>query len=411
MKFTVLTLGCKTNQAESNKIERALCEAGHEIIHISDKPDICIINTCSVTSKADQQSRQLINKNLKNNMRVIVTGCYSELNYEKLKRLKPEIDIIRNKDKTDILNTLKIEGTGSKEPYYHNRHRPIVKIQDGCNNACSYCVIPMTRGGSRSLSPDEITSEISHYESLNYKEVVLTGIHLGAYGADLMPRLSLARLLKLILNKTNDMRIRLSSIEVKEIDDELLEVLSERRICKHLHIPLQSGDDKILRSMNRTYKAEDYRKKINNILYLFNEIALGADVMVGFPGEKEPEFNNTKQLLKEIPFTYLHVFTFSPRPGTKADKLPQQVDEETKRLRSLSLRVIGDAKKREFILKNIGKVKHVIVESKTCEGFTGTSDDYIKVFLSENSRLAEGMSVNIKLDSYINDLATGLPLI
>ncbi len=410
MKFTVLTLGCKTNQAESIRIERALCEAGHKITDISDKPDICIINTCSVTAKADQQSRQLINKYLKNNIRVIVTGCYSELNYEKLKCLKPTIDIIRNKDKTDILSILKIEGTGSKRLYYHMRHRPAVKIQDGCDNACSYCVIPMTRGRSRSMSPDEIIAEISHYESLNYKEIVLTGIHLGAYGADLMTRLSLARILKLILDKTKDMRIRLSSIEVKEIDDELLEVLSERRICKHLHIPLQSGDDKILRYMNRTYKAKDYRKKINNILYLFNDIALGTDIMVGFPGEKEPEFKNTKQLIKEIPFTYLHVFAFSPRPGTKADKLPEQIDEETKSLRSLSLRTIGDAKKREFILKNIGKVKHVIVEGKTCQGLIGTSDDYIKVLLSENDRLKEGMLVNIKLDGYNNGIAIGLPI-
>lgn len=411
MKFTVLTLGCKTNQAESIRIERTLCEAGHKIAGISDKPDICIINTCSVTAKADQQSRQLINKYLKNNIRVIVTGCYSELNYEKLKSSKPEIGIIRNKDKADILGTFKIKGTGVKEPDYNTRHRPVVKVQDGCNNACSYCVIPITRGRSRSLPPNEIIDEICHYESLNYKEVVLTGIHLGAYGADLIPRLSLSKVLKSILNRTKDMRIRLSSIEVKEIDDELLEVLAEGRICKHLHIPLQSGDNNILRSMNRNYKAEDYRKKINNILYLYNDIALGTDVMVGFPGEKYPEFINTQQLLKEIPFSYLHVFAFSPRPGTKADKLPEQVDEETKRLRSLALRVIGEAKKKEFILKNIGKVKHVIIESKTVKGFMGTSDDYIKVFLYHNDMIEEGMSVNVKLDHHDNGCTTGLPLI
>lgn len=411
MKFTVLTLGCKTNQAESTIIERTLCEAGHKVADITDKPDICIINTCSVTAKADQQSRQLINKYLNNDIRVIVTGCYSELNHEKIKRSNPEIEIIKNKDKSDILKTFKIEDTGVKEPYYHTRHRPAVKVQDGCNNACSYCVIPMTRGRSRSLSPGEIINEICHYESLSYKEVVLTGIHLGAYGADLIPGLSLATILKSILNQTKDIRIRLSSIEVKEIDDELLEVLADERICKHLHIPLQSGDNNILRSMNRTYKVEDYRQKINNILYLFNDIALGADVMVGFPGEKEPEFKNTQQLLKEIPFSYLHVFAFSSRPGTKADKLPEQIDEETKRLRSLALRVTGEAKKREFIIKNIGKVKHVIVESKTGKGFIGTSDDYIKVFLYHNDMIEEGMSVNVKLDRYDNGQATGFSLI
>ncbi len=410
MKFTVLTLGCKTNQAESTRIERTLCEAGHKVADIKDKPDICIINTCSVTSKADQQSRQLINKYLNNDIKVVVTGCYSELNYQNLKLSMPEIEIIRNKDKYDILRNIKVESSEIKEPYSHPRHRPAVKVQDGCNNACSYCIIPMSRGKSISLPLDEITDEIMHYESLNYKEIVLTGIHLGAYGLDLIPRLTLSKLLKTILNKTKLIRIRLSSIEVKEIDDELLEVLMESRVCKHLHIPLQSGDDKILRAMNRTYKIDDFHKKIKKILYLFNDISIGTDVIVGFPGEKDPEFRNSQKLLEEIQFSYLHVFTFSPRPGTKAAQLPEQIDEETKKIRSLTLRSLGEIKKRAFIVGNIGKVKQAVIESKTGKGFTGTTDNYIKVFIPPSGGLREGMLVSVKLDCYNNGRITGLPL-
>ncbi len=410
MKFTVLTLGCKTNQAESARIERTLCEAGHKVADVKDKPDICIINTCSVTSKADQQSRQLINKYLSNDIKVVLTGCYSELYYENLKLSMPDIEIIRHKDKHDILRNIKVESSEIKEPYSHPRHRPAVKVQDGCNNACSYCIIPMSRGKSISLPLDEIIDEIMHYESLNYREIILTGIHLGAYGLDLIPRLTLSKLLKTILNKTRLIRIRLSSIEVKEIDDELLEVLMESRVCKHLHIPLQSGDDKILMAMNRTYKVEDFRKKIKKILYLFDDIAIGTDVIVGFPGEKYCEFRNSEKLLEQIPFSYLHVFAFSPRPGTKAAQLPKQIDEETKKIRSLTLRSLGELKKRAFIVRNIGKIKQAVIESMTGEGFTCTTDNYIKVVIPPSGGLQEGMSVSVKLDRYNNGRIIGLPL-
>lgn len=411
MKFIVLTLGCKTNQAESFNIERVLFDAGYKVADISEKPDVCIINTCSVTAKADQQSRQLINKYLNNNIKVIITGCYSELYYEKIKSINPAIQIIKNEDKSNILSILQPLGTKSKEIHYHPRRRPAVKIQDGCNNACSYCVIPMTRGSSRSVAPEIIVDEIVQYETSGYKEVVLTGIHLGAYGADLNPGISLSKLLKAILSITHNIRIRLSSIEAKELDDELLEVMTEDRICKHLHIPLQSGDDKILKSMNRTYKTEDYISIINKIVTRYADIALGTDVIVGFPGESEEAYINTEQLIKKIPFSYLHVFTFSPRPSTKAAKLLKQVDEKTKKQRSIKLRNISEDMKRRFILKNIGKVKKVIVENKSAKGFIGTSEDYIKIFLPQNDNLKEGMFVTVKLKNCYSNIAIGIPLI
>ncbi len=409
MIFKVLTLGCKTNQAESTQIERNLCEAGHKIAGYNEKPDICIINTCSVTIKADQQSRQLIKKYLNNDVKVIVTGCYSELNYEKLKDTKLKLEIIRNKDKDKILNLFTNNKTEIKH-YQYSRQRPAVKIQDGCNNSCSYCVIPLTRGKSKSISPEEVIKEIYYYESSGFKEIVLTGIHLGDYGADVTPKSSLPSLLKYILIKTKNLRIRLSSIEMKEINEELLEVFSEPRICKHLHIPLQSGDNKILNLMNRKYKIEDYVSKVKKLLYRFNNICLGTDVIVGFPGERDIEFKNSKLIVEEIPFSYLHVFTFSPRPQTIATSFKNQIDDKTKRLRSEILRSIGEAKRTDFIHKNIGKIKQVIIENEINKGFTGTSEDYIKILVAKNDCLKTGMLIDVKLDAHKNGVVTGLPL-
>lgn len=411
MTFRVLTLGCKTNQAESFKIERILCEAGFKLADISEKPDVCIINTCSVTTKADQQSRQLINKHLKNNIKVIVTGCYADLNRDKLQNSKTNITVIPNKDKLNLIGSIIQSQKERVEQHFHPRHRPAVKVQDGCNNACSYCIIPMTRGRSRSLPFDEIIDEIQYYESLNYKEIVFTGIHLGAFGADISPKTNLAQLLKNALRSTKSVRFRLSSLEVGEIDEELLEVFSEKRICKHLHIPLQSGDDKILKKMNRPYTINEYIAVIEKILNRFEILGIGTDVITGFPGESEEAFNNTKSLLELLPFSYLHIFQFSSRPGTKAANFPEQIDEKTKKARSFILRQIGETKKLSYLLRNIGKSKAVILENKSVSGFFGTSDDYIKVFVPDIYKLKEGMLISVIVDDIKESIAIGVPLI
>jgi len=409
MKFIVQTLGCKTNQAESYKIEKILLEAGYKKADISEKPDICIINTCAVTSKADQQSRQLIKKYLKNDIRVIATGCYIELNYDMHKSI-PNLNILKNNEKFNLIDTLFPKLDGIIEPYYHPRHRPAVKVQDGCNNACSYCVIPMARGRSRSMPFKDIVEEIIFYESLDYREIVLTGIHLGSYGQDFIQKVTLAQLLKQILRQTKKVRFRLSSLEVNEIDDELLELLDEKRICKHLHIPLQSGDDIILGRMNRTYTTKEYKKMFDKIFSRFDDIAVGTDVITGFPGENEGSFINTKQIVEELPFSYLHVFPFSARQGTLAFNLPDKVDEETKMVRSAILRKIGESKKLLYINYNIGKIKAAIVETKTDSGFIATTDNYIKIYLPENDMLKEGMLINVLIDGSKNFYATGRPL-
>ncbi|MCX7913220.1 MAG: tRNA (N(6)-L-threonylcarbamoyladenosine(37)-C(2))-methylthiotransferase MtaB [Thermodesulfovibrionales bacterium] len=415
MKFAILTLGCKTNQAESNYIEKALFELGHEIVDKDlERPEICIINTCAVTAKAEQQSRQLIQRYLKKNVKVIVTGCYSQYYPEKVKAIDSNIIILNNEHKDDvskiIIPTFSKNFKASERTYIPKRHRPTVKIQDGCNNSCTYCIVPLIRGSARSVPPHKIVREIISYENSGFKEVVLTGIHIGSYGCDLNPPLSISKLLKLILEKTKVIRLRLSSLEVNEVNDELLETMSSDRICKHLHIPLQSGDDKILKNMNRQYTMKEYIKKIQKILYLFGEIGLGTDVIVGFPGEDDKAFRNTEDLIKNIPFTYIHVFSFSPRPGTKAATLPMQVDENSKKERSKKLKILGQEKKRLYIYKNIGKIKNVIVESESEEGFNGTTEDYIKVLIPKNQGVKEGIIFKIMIEKYYKGLAIGKSL-
>jgi len=409
MKIAILTLGCKTNQAESMNIEYALNNAGHQIVDILQKPDICIINTCTVTSKADYQSRQLINRALKNNAKVIVTGCYAELNNEQIKNIDNSIEVIRNNNKSNIINMIPNGYSSVNINYFsrYARHRPAVKVQDGCNYSCSYCAIPMARGKSRSIPIDDVINKIRFYESSGYKEVVLTGIHLGTYGYDLKPKKTLSFLLHNILKNTNIPRVRISSLEIKEIDDELIQLLKEDRVCKHLHVPLQSGDNNILKLMNRTYSVEDFLSGVERIFKEVPDIALGTDVIVGFPGEGEIEFNNTKQVIESIAFSYLHVFPYSRRPRTKAIELPGHVSGSVKKERVSIMREIGMIKKQDFIRKNIDRTLDIIVEDRDYEGLMGTSGNYIKVALKGGNDIKAGMLVNAHIVGHKDDIAMG----
>jgi len=287
------------------------------------------------------------------------------------------------------------------------RNRPIIKVQVGCNSSCSYCVIPLARGRSKSVPIDEIINEAKYYESLNYNEIVLSGIHLGMYGLDLSPRVSLSTLIKNLLKNTNIPRIRLSSLEISEIDDELLELLLDKRICNHLHVPLQSGDDNILRLMNRSYTSKDYISKILKVKEILPGIAIGADIIVGFPGEGQKEFNNTKSVIEFLGFSYLHVFPYSSRPGTKALKLPGHVPDAVKKERVRSLRAIGMALKIAYIKGHIDKTLDIIVENESGEGVIGTSRNYIKVQLGHIEGIEDGMLVNTLISGHKKDIATG----
>lgn len=384
MKFTILTLGCKANQAESTMIEANLQSSGYKIVDLTENPDICIINTCTVTSKSDYQSRQLIRRAHRAGSKVVVTGCYSELNKDIVSTMNGVMMVANNRNKTSIINMLTTHNVDNTLNFRGTKSRFLMKVQDGCNYSCSYCVIPKARGRSRSIEIARVVEQMKSV-SMNYNEVVLTGIHLGTYGQDLTPKVKLSNLVKAILTETDISRIRLSSLEINEVDEDLLRLLHDKRVCRHLHIPLQSGDNKILRLMNRRYDSDTYIRGILKILLEFPDISIGADVIAGFPGEGEEEFENTRDLIDSLPFSYLHVFPFSRRPGTEAANIGGYVDPPIKKDRCAKLIRLGKRKKREYMSKQIGKTLDALIEEGLDDySFIGTTGNYLKVRVSMN---------------------------
>lgn len=412
MKISVLTLGCKVNQAESSLIEGALKSVGHSIVNISEKPDICIINTCTVTSKSDYQSRQLIRKAYRVGARVFVTGCYSELNRENVKSMEGVEEIIDNDNKLSIINMLTGKNVSSSLYFSAGgRSRLFIKIQDGCNYSCSYCAIPKARGISKSVNPEVVVEQAGNAVSIGYNEIVLTGIHLGTYGYDLEYKVKLSNLLRTLLKKTKIKRIRLSSLEVREIDDELLELFRDNRVCNHLHIPLQSGDDKILKLMNRTYDSRQFSLKIGHIYKKIPEIAIGTDVIVGFPGEGISEFQNTYSLLECLSISYMHIFPFSARPSTAASKMPDNTPSSLKKERVRILESLNKRKKTEYMLKQVGKTLGVLVENSNGDEICcGTTGNYLKILLPSNNYPC-GSLIYARIEGLKEGKLTGIPIL
>jgi threonylcarbamoyladenosine tRNA methylthiotransferase MtaB len=380
MKVSLLTLGCKANQAESSLIEASLRSHGCNIVQLNEKPDFCIVNTCSVTSKSDYQSRQLIRRAHNAGSSVIVTGCYSELNKDAVKAMEGVTMVIDNNTKTYLYSMLTGNTSCTTSLFSSSsKSRFFLKVQDGCNYSCSYCIIPKARGRSRSMSMDEVTSQIDTLCD-TYSEVVLTGIHLGTYGYDLLPKVTLSDLLTMILLKTRIKRVRLSSLEVREIDEGLLDLMQEERVCKHFHIPLQSGDDTILKMMNRTYDSAIFFNSINRLLLKVPDISIGTDIIAGFPGEGDKEFENTRTFVESIPFSYVHVFPFSSRMGTSAYEMPSRVDSMTKKVRCSVLRELGARKKTGYMRRHLGRSLDLLIEEMDGDGVAlGTTGNYLKV--------------------------------
>ena len=379
MKVSVLTLGCKVNQSESSIIEGNLKKLGYSIVSLSEHPDYTVVNTCAVTSKSDYQSRQLIRRAVRSGARVIVTGCYSQLRPNDIRDIGGIFSIVENNKKMSIINML-TDNILSATYSYSSRSRPYLKVQEGCNFACTYCIVPLARGKSVSLDVSEVIRQANEFEASGYNEIVLTGIHLGSYGYDLRPRTRLSELLKTLLKKTKIHRIRLSSIEINEVDDELIGLLKEQRICKHIHLPLQSGDDAVLRLMNRRYTSDVYVSTVENIIKNVPDIAIGTDVIVGFPGEGDKEFLNTMELLSSMPIAYMHIFPFSSRPNTLASKMSMQNTPSVKRERFNELNALNIKKKRAFMLSQINKTLDIIIEEHCPENISsGTSNNYLKV--------------------------------
>ena len=432
MKFTIITLGCKVNQFESESIGQYLKESGWISAEKDERADVCIINTCAVTGKASMQSRQAVRKIIRKNpdSRIIVTGCSAQTEADEFKQINGVHEIIGHADKLKIpefiLNTalngnspsLRLSGiSGIKEStiFSHipvtvsdSRTRPFLKIQDGCNAFCTYCIVPYARGKSRSMKQKDVIENIRKLKNAGKKEIVLSGIHLGKYGLDLKPATCLFELIKMIENSCEIDRLRLSSIEPHELTQELIKFVSKSPgICNHFHIPLQSGDDQILKRMNRPYSAAFFEELVINIKKQMPDAAIGADVLIGFPGETENAFENTRSLIEELPVSYLHVFPFSPRKGTAASTFADQIRPETIKKRAMIMRRLGKNKKNKFYREALGTSTHILVEEKRDRNsglLKGVTSNYLTVLIDGKDELKNSI-VFVKIKKFYKDVA------
>ena len=423
-KFTIITLGCKVNQYESAGLVESLKSYGWEKTAAGEPADLCLINTCTVTGKASMQARQAVRRAVRTHpdARIVVTGCYAQTEPEALAEIEgieavigqaikhkiPElIGFPKNKPQPRLLSqhadisresTFKSLAVSS----FDNRTRPFLKVQDGCNAFCTYCIVPHARGRSRSMPPDRVLENLLGYNAAGYREVVLTGIHLGCYGQDLSPATDLRQLLESIDASGFRGRIRLSSIEPLELTDDIIRLVGSSDIfCHHFHIPLQSGDNLILQRMHRPYTSELFRKRVAKIIDVIPDAAIGVDTLIGFPGENRAAFENTYNLIRELPVAYLHVFPYSRRKGTPAHDYPDQVPAKISKQRCEKMRTLGGRKRERFYSRGLGKRVEVLVESQRDAAtglLKGLTPNYIPVLIDGPDSMKESL-VNVTLDS------------
>ena len=407
--ISIATLGCKVNQFESEALMSALEQRGYGLVPFGERADITIINTCTVTHRADFQSRQMVRRAFRSNPKslIIVTGCYSQVEPEAIARIEGVKYLLGNREKGLIPDLLPMMQKGElsriqvadiqKETLFsdtplssfHYHTRAFLKIQDGCDARCSYCIVPHARGRGRSLPPERALEHLKVLKERGFKEVVLTGIHIGSYGLDLSPPFSLEKLLRRIEEEETSHRIRLSSIEPLDFSEGLISFLSQStKVCPHLHIPIQSGDDEILKKMNRNYDRSLLSDLIQELHQRIPNLSIGADVIVGFPGETEEKFKQTYELIKSLPLSYLHIFPFSKRKGTPASQFPQQVDEGKIKKRAEEMRELGKQKRQAFYRRFLDQELNVLVEDRREKGsgrWKGLSRNYIPVLLPHES--------------------------
>ena len=426
MKVAFYSLGCKVNSYETEVLINMFIKAGYEIVDFDDVADIYVINTCSVTNTSDQKSRKIIREASKKNKDAIVCvmGCYSQLNGDIIKDLGENISIIlgtnhrtkildyieeykKNKKQIIIIDDLKkILFENMTLDRFENHTRAFVKIQDGCNNYCSYCIIPYTRGNVRSKKKEDVIEELTSLANNNYKEVVLTGIHTGHYGQDLKSY-DFSDLLKEIEKIDGIERIRISSVEITELNDKFLDVLkNSNKIVNHIHIPIQSLCDKTLKEMNRKYDVKYFFDKINKIRKIRPNIAITSDVIVGFPGETDDDFKTTKNNIAKLGITELHVFPYSRRKGTPADAMPNQIDGNIKKKRVKELINLSEELKNKFYKSIIGQNEQLLSE-KYIDGYLiGHLSNYgLCKIKTSKKRLNE--IIDVKLIDYIDDCFIG----
>ena len=408
-KVSFYTLGCKVNQYETNGMTQKFKEAGYEIVDLNnEKADICIINTCTVTNMSDRKSRHALRKIKDKNPDAILvaTGCYAQVGKKELEEMA-EIDIvIGNDEKKDIVKfveefisknekIIQIQDISKQKEFvdmgqitYTEKTRAVIKVQDGCNQFCSYCIIPYARGRVRSRELESVIKEINKIAQNGIQEVVITGIHIASYGKDLNKENGLIELLEEINNIQGIKRIRLGSLEPQIITDEFVKRLKKlEKLCHHFHLSLQSGCNETLARMNRRYKIEDFTKIVDRLRISFEDVILTTDIIVGFPGETEQEFNKTYQYLKEIKFYKMHVFPYSPREGTRAAQMPNQIEGNVKEQRSKKLIELSNKNQKEYNDTYLNRKVEVLFEEKQGEYYKGHTQNYILVKYKTNENL------------------------
>lgn len=419
------TLGCKTNQFESAAMRESLEQAGYRVVPFAAGAELVIVNTCTVTSATDAQSRNLVRRARRLNpaCRVVVTGCYAQIDPQTLTDLPGVELVIGNEEKRDLLGHLQRAAeqpvavadiraaTAAAIPVLASvaeRSRAFVQIQNGCDAFCSYCIIPHARGPSRSAPPEQVLAQLRQLAGQAVPEIVLTGIHVGNYGLDLQPRSSLLELLQRIEAETPVRRLRLGSIEPTEIDDALIaHIAVSRVVCPHLHIPLQAGDDAVLARMRRPYGREAFRALVERIVAAMPEAAVGLDVIAGFPGETEDEFENTVRLIAELPVSHLHVFPYSRRPGTAAATMPGHLPGDVKKARAERLRRLGEEKLATFAARFVGRELEVAVEGGGMGGqLKGVTRNYLEVRFAGGPELV-GRCAMVRIVGVEGDLLSG----
>ena len=423
-KVAFITLGCKVNQYETNAMAQKLMENGYEIVDHNQKADIYIINTCTVTNMSDRKSRQMIRRAKENNPNavVIAVGCYVQVAKKEIENIE-EIDLaLGNEEKvniveycnkilkekmpeseeflTDVLHTKKFAEFG--ETSYTEKTRAVIKVQDGCDRFCSYCIIPYARGRVRSRKMDSIIQEITQIAQKGIKEVVITGIHVASYGRDFGNENGLIELLEKINEIDGIHRIRLGSLEPKIITEEFMQRLIKlEKMCHHFHLSLQSGCDETLKRMNRKYNTAEIKEIVERLRRYYNDVILTTDIIVGFPGETEEEFEKTYQFLKEIKLYKMHVFQYSPRKGTRAAVMPNQVDGNVKEKRSRKLIELSNENQKRYNEMLVGKEVEVLFEDQAVEEdkkyFKGHTQNYIFVKYETDENLENTLkTVKIK---------------
>ena len=411
------TLGCKLNFAETASIGRQFRDRGFDLVDFSEPSDVFVLNTCSVTERADRECRQLIRRVRRNspNAYIIVMGCYAQLRPEEIKSIEGVDLVLGAKEKFNlfeftaaaekeraprvqvsaIAEVTNFGAASSSES--SDRTRAFLKIQDGCDYSCSFCTIPKARGASRSVAIDVLRAQTSDIASQGYKEIVLTGVNVGDFGRKI--RTDLLSLLRALVLVDGIERIRVSSIEPNLLTDDLLDFwLSEPKLCKHFHIPLQSGHNTVLASMKRRYRTEFYAERVERIKSVCSDACIGADVLVGYPGETANIFEQSYQFIRDLPLSYIHTFTYSERPGTPAPQFQGRVEPRIRAERSERLRMLGVRKRRMFQESFVGKAVSVLFEDEREQGWwSGFTDQYVRVIAkSERPISNEIHSVRIR---------------